>query len=58
MIQFSQQKEVTATNKEEINRYFNVDDPTLDRMAKEYEDGSWEGNIGPINHGHPHPTED
>lgn len=54
----SQQKEVTAMNKEEINRYFHVDDPTLDRMAKEYEEGSWEGNIGPVNQGHPHPAED
>lgn len=45
-------------NKEEINRYFNVDDPTLDRMTKEYEEGSWEGNIGPVNQGHPHPAED
>ena len=54
----SQQKDVTAMNKEEINRYFNVDDPALDRMAKEYEDGSWEGNVGPINHGTPHPAED
>ena len=45
-------------NKEEINRYFHVDDPTLDRMAKEYEEGSWEGNVGPINHGIPHPAED
>lgn len=45
-------------NKEEINRYFNVDDSTLDRMAKEYEEGSWKGNVGPINHGTPHPAED
>lgn len=40
-------------NREEINKLFGVTDEQLNRMAAEYESGSWEGGVGTIVPGRP-----
>lgn len=38
-------------NSEEIEREFGYTERQLDEMAAEYEDGTWEGCVGPVVYG-------